>query len=48
MLANQAMNYLLTDRAPRRYGNGHPNIMPQQIFECRDGRIVLAGGNDGP
>jgi crotonobetainyl-CoA:carnitine CoA-transferase CaiB-like acyl-CoA transferase len=47
MLANQAMNYLLTGRAPRRYGNGHPNIMPQQVFECRDGRIVLAVGNDG-
>jgi crotonobetainyl-CoA:carnitine CoA-transferase CaiB-like acyl-CoA transferase len=47
MLANQAMNYLLTGRAPRRYGNGHPNIMPQQIFECRDGRMVLAVGNDG-
>jgi crotonobetainyl-CoA:carnitine CoA-transferase CaiB-like acyl-CoA transferase len=47
MLANQAMNYLLTGRAPRRYGNGHPNIMPQQIFKCRDGEIVLAVGNDG-
>ena len=32
---------------PRRYGNGHPNIMPQQVFECRDGRVVLAVGNDG-
>ncbi len=47
ILANQAMNYLLTGRPPRRYGNGHPNIMPQQVFECRDGRIVLAVGNDG-
>jgi crotonobetainyl-CoA:carnitine CoA-transferase CaiB-like acyl-CoA transferase len=47
MLANQAMNYLLTGRAPRRYGNGHPNIMPQQVFDCRDGRMVLAVGNDG-
>jgi crotonobetainyl-CoA:carnitine CoA-transferase CaiB-like acyl-CoA transferase len=47
MLANQAMNYLLTGRTPRRYGNGHPNIMPQQVFKCRDGDIVLAVGNDG-
>lgn len=47
ILANQAMNYLLTGRPPRRYGNGHPNIMPQQVFECRDGHIVLAVGNDG-
>ena len=47
MLANQAMNYLLTGRTPRRYGNGHPNIMPQQVFKCRDGDMVLAVGNDG-
>lgn len=47
MLANQAMNYLITGNTPRRYGNGHPNIMPQQVFNCRDGAIVLAVGNDG-
>src|SRR3974390_1649335 len=46
-LANQAMNYLLSGVTPRRYGNGHPNIMPQQVFKCRDGDIVLAVGNDG-
>ncbi len=47
MLANQAMNYLLTGKTPQRYGNGHPNIMPQQVFKCGDGEIVLAVGNDG-
>jgi crotonobetainyl-CoA:carnitine CoA-transferase CaiB-like acyl-CoA transferase len=47
MLANQAMNYLLTGRTPRRHGNGHPNIMPQQVFKCSDGDVVLAVGNDG-
>ena len=47
MLANQAMNYLLTGRTPQRHGNGHPNIMPQQVFKCVDGEIVLAVGNDG-
>lgn len=46
-LANQAMNHLLTGDTPRRYGNGHPNIMPQQVFKCRDGYVVLAVGNDG-
>jgi crotonobetainyl-CoA:carnitine CoA-transferase CaiB-like acyl-CoA transferase len=46
MLANQAMNYLLTGRTPRRHGNTHPNIMPQQVFRCRDGEFVLAVGND--
>jgi crotonobetainyl-CoA:carnitine CoA-transferase CaiB-like acyl-CoA transferase len=47
LLANQAMNHLLTGQTPRRYGNGHPNIMPQQVFKCRDGYMVLAVGNDG-
>jgi crotonobetainyl-CoA:carnitine CoA-transferase CaiB-like acyl-CoA transferase len=47
MLANQAMNYLLTGSTPRRQGNAHPNIMPQQVFRCRDGEFVLAVGNDG-
>jgi crotonobetainyl-CoA:carnitine CoA-transferase CaiB-like acyl-CoA transferase len=47
ILANQAMNFFLSGKPPRRYGNGHPNIMPQQVFECSDGPIVLAVGNDG-
>ncbi|MGZ5895145.1 MAG: CaiB/BaiF CoA transferase family protein [Xanthobacteraceae bacterium] len=46
-LANQAMNYLLTGRTPKRQGNRHPNIMPQDVFKCRDGEVVLAVGNDG-
>jgi crotonobetainyl-CoA:carnitine CoA-transferase CaiB-like acyl-CoA transferase len=46
-LANQAMNYLLTGRTPKRQGNRHPNIMPQDVFKCRDGDVVLAVGNDG-
>jgi crotonobetainyl-CoA:carnitine CoA-transferase CaiB-like acyl-CoA transferase len=47
LLANQAMNYLLTDKAPTRGGNRHPNIQPQDVFDCADGQIVLAVGNDG-
>jgi len=47
LLANQAMNHLLSGNTPRSYGNGHPNIMPQQVFACRDGYMVLAVGNDG-
>ena len=47
LLANQAMNFLLTGNTPRRHGNGHPNIMPQHVFHCADGDIVLAVGNDG-
>jgi crotonobetainyl-CoA:carnitine CoA-transferase CaiB-like acyl-CoA transferase len=46
-LANQAMNWLVSGRTPRRNGNLHPNIQPQDVFACADGDIVLAVGNDG-
>jgi len=46
-LANQAMNFFVSGKAPRRTGNAHPNIQPQDVFACRDGEIVLAVGNDG-
>lgn len=45
--ANQAMNYLATGKSPERLGNAHPNIVPYQVFECRDGHVIIAVGNDG-
>ena len=45
--ANQAMNYLASGKAPRRMGNAHPNIVPYQVFDCADGHIIIAVGNDG-
>jgi len=45
-LANQAMNYLVSGKPPRRGGNAHPNIQPQDVFACRDGHLALAVGND--
>jgi crotonobetainyl-CoA:carnitine CoA-transferase CaiB-like acyl-CoA transferase len=45
-LANQAMNFLTTGNAPRRLGNGHPNIVPYQDFPTADGDMILAIGND--
>ncbi|GLS77871.1 CoA transferase [Oharaeibacter diazotrophicus] len=47
ILANQAMNYLASGRAPRRLGNAHPNIVPYQVFEVADGHVIVAVGNDG-
>jgi crotonobetainyl-CoA:carnitine CoA-transferase CaiB-like acyl-CoA transferase len=47
VLSNQAMNYLLSGRVPKRQGNRHPNIMPQDVFNVADGQVVLAVGNDG-
>ncbi|MDX1609164.1 MAG: CaiB/BaiF CoA-transferase family protein [Halofilum sp. (in: g-proteobacteria)] len=45
-LANQAMNYLVSGRAPQRLGNAHPNIVPYQAFATADGHFILAVGND--
>lgn len=47
VLANQAMNYLATGQAPGRLGNGHPNIVPYDVYPTRDGHLILAVGNDG-
>ena len=47
VLANQAMNYLVSGTSPRRLGNAHPNIAPYQTFEVQDGWIIVAVGNDG-
>lgn len=46
MLANQAMNHLVSGDVPTRKGNKHPNIQPQDVFAVRDGHMVLAVGND--
>jgi crotonobetainyl-CoA:carnitine CoA-transferase CaiB-like acyl-CoA transferase len=46
MLANLGSNYLCSGQAPRRMGNAHQNIVPYQVFEARDGHLILAVGND--
>jgi crotonobetainyl-CoA:carnitine CoA-transferase CaiB-like acyl-CoA transferase len=46
VLANQALNYLVSGRSPRRLGTAHPNIVPYQVFDTCDGQIMLAVGND--
>lgn len=45
-MANQAMNYLTTGVAPKRIGNAHQNLAPYQVFDCSDGWIIIATGND--
>jgi crotonobetainyl-CoA:carnitine CoA-transferase CaiB-like acyl-CoA transferase len=46
LLSNQAMNSLLSGKAPRRTGNAHPNIQPQNVYACRNGDMILVVGND--
>ncbi|MEO0922881.1 MAG: CaiB/BaiF CoA-transferase family protein, partial [Pseudomonadota bacterium] len=45
--ANQAMNFLATGTPPTRLGNYHPNLAPYQVFDCADGHMIVAVGNDG-
>ena len=46
VMANQAMNFLTTGEAPGRMGNAHPNLVPYAVFDCADGWIIIATGND--
>ena len=46
VLANQALNYLVSGKSPRRLGTAHPNIVPYQVFAASDGHLMLAVGND--
>jgi glutaryl-CoA transferase len=46
VLANQALNYLVSGDIPKRIGNAHPNIVPYQEFPVADGHIIIATGND--
>ncbi len=46
IMANQSMNYLTSGRAPGRIGNAHQNLVPYAVFDCADGWIILATGND--
>jgi glutaryl-CoA transferase len=46
VLANQALNYLVSGKIPLRLGNAHANIVPYQEFPVADGHIIIATGND--
>ncbi len=46
-LVNAGTNYLAERKVPTRLGNGHPNIVPYQVFSTADSPMILAVGNDG-
>jgi len=35
-----------TGKSPGRFGTGHPNIVPYQVFETKDNFIIIAVPND--
>lgn len=45
-LTNVLGHHLATGEEPRRWGTGHPDIVPYQVFAARDGHLVIAVGND--
>ncbi|WP_170337709.1 CaiB/BaiF CoA transferase family protein [Ruegeria arenilitoris] len=45
-LINEGVNYLTSGQVPLRRGNGHPNIVPYDVYETADGHVILAVGND--
>nr|WP_255674043.1 CaiB/BaiF CoA-transferase family protein [Cupriavidus sp. UGS-1] len=42
----QAINYFLSGKVPQRMGNAHSNMVPYQVFRCREGDVIVAVGND--
>jgi crotonobetainyl-CoA:carnitine CoA-transferase CaiB-like acyl-CoA transferase len=45
-LINAGTSYLNSKEIPVRLGNGHPNIVPYQVFPTADDPIIIAAGND--
>jgi len=45
-LANVASSYLMKDLITTRVGNKHNNIVPYQVFECKDRPLMVACGNE--
>lgn len=45
-LANAGTNFLMSRELQPRLGNGHPNIVPYQVFDTADTPMILAVGND--
>lgn len=45
-LTNVLGYHLAIGEEPRRWGTGHPDIVPYQVFAARDGHVVVAVGNN--
>lgn len=45
-ISHIAMNYLISGIVPQRMGTASPITCPYQAFECSDGYLMIAVGND--
>jgi CoA:oxalate CoA-transferase len=46
VLENAVVRYTVTGEIPTRIGSGHPSIAPLDVFETKDGWVVIGAGND--
>ncbi|WP_163527335.1 CaiB/BaiF CoA transferase family protein [Halobacillus ihumii] len=46
-LANVSSGYLNAGKISKRVGNSHNNVVPYQVFRCKDDPIMLCAGNNG-
>jgi crotonobetainyl-CoA:carnitine CoA-transferase CaiB-like acyl-CoA transferase len=47
LLPYQVTGYLASGAVPERHGTAFPLIAPYQVFQVRDGELMIAAGNDG-
>ena len=47
LLMNLASSYLLAGEVPKRWGSGHPTIVPFGVFETKDRDIFMSASSDG-
>jgi formyl-CoA transferase/CoA:oxalate CoA-transferase len=45
-LAYHSAAWLLAGEVPRRLGNRHPSLAPYEMFEVKDGHVIIGVGND--
>ena len=46
-MINIAQAFLSAGVIAARNGNAHPSVVPSQVFDCSDGKVMLVAGNDG-
>jgi len=46
VLENAMVRYTVTGEIPKRIGSRHPSLTPFDVFETKDGHLVIGVGND--
>ena len=46
MLANHSTNWLIGKQNPKLIGNSHPNVIPYDVYKVKNGKIIIACGNE--